>query len=205
MIDRFVTEDTDIVIEGFPRTANTFAVAAFIVAQQKPVRIAHHTHKAIQVIRAVQLGKPTIVVIRKPIDAVASLTIRQPAFSLSQGLRVYSRFYKAISPHRSGYIVAEFTEVTNDFGKVVERVNRQFGTVFQTYLHNEESLARTFELISEMHLDNTGESAINERAIARPSMDRNALKVSLRAEFEDEPLKSKLRIANDIYAEMVQK
>ena len=31
----------DIVIEGFPRSANSFAVHAFRVAQDRPVRIAH--------------------------------------------------------------------------------------------------------------------------------------------------------------------
>ncbi len=33
-----VTKDTEIVIEGYPRSANTFAVAAFLVAQGLPVK-----------------------------------------------------------------------------------------------------------------------------------------------------------------------
>ena len=35
-----VGEDTDIVIEGYPRSANTFAVAAFRLAQPATPRIA---------------------------------------------------------------------------------------------------------------------------------------------------------------------
>jgi len=39
-----VTKDTEIVIEGYPRSANTFAVVAFLLAQGHPVKIAHHLH-----------------------------------------------------------------------------------------------------------------------------------------------------------------
>lgn len=42
--DLVVARDTEIVIEGYPRSANTFAVAAFLLAQGRPVKIAHHLH-----------------------------------------------------------------------------------------------------------------------------------------------------------------
>jgi len=53
-----VKKDTEIVIEGYPRSANTFAVAAFLLAQGRAVKIAHHLHVPAQVIQAVRWGIP---------------------------------------------------------------------------------------------------------------------------------------------------
>jgi hypothetical protein len=65
---------TDIVIEGFPASANTFAVAAFRLAQEpRYMRIAHHTHVPAQVIEATRLGVPAILLIREPMQAVLSV------------------------------------------------------------------------------------------------------------------------------------
>ena len=44
---------TQMVIEGFPRSGNTFAVFAFRHAQRRDIRVAHHLHAPAQVIRAV--------------------------------------------------------------------------------------------------------------------------------------------------------
>lgn len=45
---------TDLLVESYPRSASSFAVAAFRVAQEpRSVRIAHHTHAAGHVIAAV--------------------------------------------------------------------------------------------------------------------------------------------------------
>ena len=56
-----VKKDTEIVIEGYPRSANTFAVAAFLLAQGRPVKIAHHLQVPAQVIQGVQWNITTIV------------------------------------------------------------------------------------------------------------------------------------------------
>ena len=55
---RVVTPDTQLVIEGFPRSANTFARVAFNAAQSGRVRIAHGLHVPAQVVRAAQCVYP---------------------------------------------------------------------------------------------------------------------------------------------------
>jgi hypothetical protein len=47
-----VDRTTQLVIEGFPRSGNTFAVVAFEQAQRQSVRIAHHLHAPAQVMLA---------------------------------------------------------------------------------------------------------------------------------------------------------
>ncbi len=47
--DRAITERTQLVIEGFPRSGNTFASKAFTLAQDRPVVVASHVHLPAQV------------------------------------------------------------------------------------------------------------------------------------------------------------
>src|SRR5262245_32533170 len=61
-----VFRDTEAIIEGFPRSANTFAATAFQLAQTKPVRVAHHLHVPSQIIAGARWGIPTIVLVRDP-------------------------------------------------------------------------------------------------------------------------------------------
>jgi hypothetical protein len=42
--NQVVDKETHLVIEGFPRSANTFAVAAFKYSQKGSIKIAHHLH-----------------------------------------------------------------------------------------------------------------------------------------------------------------
>src|SRR2546422_7828125 len=53
-----VGDRTEMMIEGYPRSGNTFAVAAFRLAQQRPVIVAHHLHSPAQVLEAVRRRIP---------------------------------------------------------------------------------------------------------------------------------------------------
>src|ERR671920_2182155 len=73
-LTRAVTPDTQLVIEGFPRSGNSFARRAFIMAQDEPQiknHIAHHLHVPAQVVQAARWQIPTLVLIRRPRDAVS--------------------------------------------------------------------------------------------------------------------------------------
>src|SRR5205814_3293356 len=62
-----IRDETEVVIEGFPRSGNTFAVAAFHYAQRpRDVKIAHHAHVPAQLLSAVRLGLPAVVLVRDP-------------------------------------------------------------------------------------------------------------------------------------------
>jgi len=61
-----VRPDTTIVIEGFPRSANSTTVDEFLSRQPEPVQVAHHGHHAAQILRAIARGVPAVVLIRSP-------------------------------------------------------------------------------------------------------------------------------------------
>src|SRR5579863_2068099 len=71
-MDRIVGPDTDLVVEAFGRTGTTFANFAFLSAQRRRVRTVHHTHAAAQVITAVKMKIPTLVIVRPPVESALS-------------------------------------------------------------------------------------------------------------------------------------
>jgi hypothetical protein len=122
--------DTQLLIEGYPRSANTFAVAAISGAQPRPIRIAHHLHAPGHAIAAVRRGLPALVLVRDPEEAVVELVLLKPALTLGQALRGYVRFYAPLLPHRHGFVVATTEEVLAAVAVAVRRLNARFGTSF---------------------------------------------------------------------------
>lgn len=197
--DLLVNAETQIVIEGFPRSGNTFAVFAFRHAQGRDVRIAHHLHAPAQVTRAVERGVPTVVLVRDPLEAVPSLMLRDPRFSMDLALRYYVSFYEAVAEHRDGYVLATFEDVTRDYGAVLERVNARFNTGFAPFEHTEDNVARVFSLIEESHRAKRRNKVVEEE-IAIPSAAKSAPKGELKGRLwspEFEPLTRRARAAYD--------
>ena len=129
-LSRTLTGSTQLVVEGFPRCGNTFAVAAIELAQPGPVVISSHVHVPAQVKLAVRRKLPTLVVIREPLDAVASLLVAAPHVRPESALLEFAHHYDELLEWRHGVVVATFEEVTSDMGRVIECINARFGTTF---------------------------------------------------------------------------
>ena len=183
-----LAEDTEIVIESFPRCASSFAVAAFRLAQEPHAsRIAHHTHTPAQVLAAVRRRVPTLVLIRAPEDAVLSHVIHSPSLTPAASLRGYVRFHEPLLPHRDRFVVATFDQVVNDFGAVIGRVNARFGTSFRPFEHRPEHLERIDREIDEDYRSRAGSAEELQRTVPLPSEGRAAIKERLRAEYAATP------------------
>ncbi len=194
-----VSPDTEIVIEGFPRSANTFAVAAFILAQGRPVKIARHLHAPAQVIAGVRMHIPTLVLLRHPKDAVLSLLVRAPHLSIEQALKDYIHFYTTLTPYLGHFVIGLFEQVTTDFGQVIAQINDHYGTNFRLFEHTEENLRRVFALVEQMDRENTGRPGVQETTVARPSPVRERQKQALARAFAAPGTKSLLAEAERIY------
>jgi hypothetical protein len=230
-----ITDETELVIDGFTRTASTFAVIAFQLAQPKPVRLAHHLHAPSQILDGIQRGKPVLLTIREPEASVLSCVVREPYVSLHQALTAYARFYERLAPWRSGYVLGEFEEVTANFGAVIERVNVQFGTTFAPFAPSPDNVAHCLRIIEERSRRPPWEPAIGlflsglataedmwaaaasqgsgsggtneipERRVARPSAGREALKEPLREIYRSAALSALRRRAERVYAELASR
>jgi hypothetical protein len=193
-----VEPDTRFVIEGFPRSGNTFATAAFEVATKprKP-KLGHHVHSPAHVLAAVRLDIPTLVVVRPPKDAIPSFAIQQPHISIRQALRAYVRFHRILLPHVDGFVVATFDQVTGDFGEVLVRVRSRFGTPW-TFEHTEENAREALRLIEEENRRRWQGARLQSMG-AFPSEARDRLKTAVTAAYRDERLAPLRARADDLY------
>ena len=179
---RVVTPGTQLVIEGFPRSANSFARVAFNRAQKGTVRIATGLHVPAQVIRASRWRIPTLVLIRRPKDAVLSFAIRDP-ISVGQALRYYLSFYETVEGYGDAYVLGPFEEVTVDFGRVIRRLNDRFDTSFSPFHHNERNVEAVLARVERNSKRKFGESHWENKA-SRPVAAREETKRELEHELE---------------------
>jgi hypothetical protein len=181
-----VDHDTDLVVEGYPRSANNFALAALQSAQPEPARIAHHTHAPATVVAGVRWGIPVLLLVRDPEDAVLEFVIRRPALSVAHSLRGYIRFYEPLLPYRYRIVVGSFDEVTTDFGAVIRRLNHRFGTEFSEFEHTPENVRTCFAAIERHYRTQYGDDRF-EQVVARPSGARDRIKAALRPSYQEVP------------------
>jgi hypothetical protein len=125
---RFVNDDTGIVIEGYPRCANSLLVDSFIISQDYRVRVASHSHHWAQVIEGLKKDLPVVVTIRKPVDAAASLLLRRSEISDNTALHVYEVFHRKILPHKDRILFVKFEDVIESPSRVIAIINERFGT-----------------------------------------------------------------------------
>ena len=218
--------ETELVIDGYTRSATTFAVYALQLSQAKPVRLAHHLHAPAQLIEAARRGVPALVLIREPQGAVLSQVVREPWVTVSGALIAYSRFYTCLAPYRDRFVVGEFEQVTNDFGAVVRQLNARFGTSFAEFAHTEArvrevldfsglrgTLSRTllgFEsgTVSRVEVGEAlaalrGAKSREDKEAWVPSASRDETKSALREQWTRPRLASLRQRAESVYANFV--
>jgi hypothetical protein len=140
--------ETELVIDGYTRSASTYAVYAFQLAQPRPVRVAHHLHAPAQLIGAARDGIPAMLLIRQPRQALLSQLVREPDVALPDALRGYIRFHACLLRYRNRFVVGDFDEVTTDFGSVIRRLNARFGTSFAEFEDTEDNVRDCLALVS---------------------------------------------------------
>lgn len=190
--------DTAIVIDGFLRSGNTFSVAAFMISNGTQAHIGRHLHGAPHILRAVRLNLPTVVLIRRPADAVSSYLVRRSTLTPDDALVEYLDFYRTAWQARDGFVVGLFDQVVNDFGSVIETVNRRYGTSFVPYESTKENEADAFALVEQMNrLECRG--AVVETHVGRPSAQRAQHKADIQAQLQRPRTVALLRQADDVY------
>lgn len=191
--------ETAIVIDGFLRSGNTFSVAAFTVANGSDLHVGRHLHGAQHIVRAVRLGLPTVVLIRRPHDAVLSYLVRRPTLTAGDGLLEYLDFYRTAWRVRDGFVVALFEDVVEDFGAVIGRVNKRFATTFRSYEATPDNQQAAFALVEEMNRRECRGEVV-ETHVGRPSPERERRKSDLEALMSHPRNAARLRSAEALYA-----
>jgi len=194
--DCYTTEKTDIVIDGFPRSANTYATYAFDVAQSKKIIIANHIHKKSQFLLAKKYGVPAILLIRKPLDCISSLLIRQPKYDPTTLFKSYYQFYDSLKGMDS-YVVGSFDDVLNHYDEVIKKVNQKFKKQFNLYYKTPENEEKVKQIVQ------TQDELINakdyEQRVAYPSAARKQAASNIKKLLSHKQYCSQLNDCNEMY------
>mgnify|MGYP005847309039 CR=1 FL=1 len=187
---------TRICIEGAPRSANSFAVRMFEVAND--VHIAHHTHSILNVWRALRYGVPVLILIRNPLDAIASSCVYhgRGAKGVDREVAAWILFYRYVGRVRERVVLADFETVVGDFNAVIEAVNRKFGTQFRLVEDVGAARQQVFEDIKKYS------AQIGERdgQVPMPTAEREQATATYRALLLRHP---RLAVARELYDRLV--
>jgi hypothetical protein len=188
--------DHELSISGFPRSGNTFALKAFLLANPG-VTVRSHRHNPTFTIQDVKQNKPEMMLIRNPVDAAISWAIytKEP---LVNTLAYYSDFHSVLRQYRDDLFLVSFDEVIEDFGKVTAAFNARWGSDYALFEHSAGNVARCMAEIEAEYLDKNGK--VIESKVPRPSTERRSQKeVLLRQLNRSSVAQKELQRANELY------
>jgi len=145
--DRIVQADSELCIEGFQRSGNSNFFILF-KHKNRQVKIAHHIHGSAHVKRAIENGVPTLVLIRQPGDALASLLSWDKKLKPKIAIKAYINFYQQLMDVKSKVLIADFEESTNNIAGIVNKLNERFHKDFVIPDYSETELKQIKENIS---------------------------------------------------------
>ena len=175
--------NTELLIEGFPRSGNSFAVAAFRRAQRRPVRIAHHLHAPGHAIAAVRANLPVLIMLRDPDEAVPEFAVSKPNIPVGEILRGYVRFYEPLVEYRTRFVVASFEKALSNFASVIRRINERFATDFEEFEATEDAVRAAHQDVEEDYRRRQGSApGILGTVRGAPENDRDRLVERARSE-----------------------
>ena len=199
---QIVSRDTKLLVEGFPRCANSFAVMA-IRSVNDPIRIATHLHSTAHILKGIKYNLPTLVVIRNPDAAIPSVLALGVQLGKAKHIlenesakiayvrywtAYFHRFYERLCPYRDKFILAEFNETIKDLNQFILAINKKYALNLVEFNHTKENVDAIFSA-TKVHLS--------------PSSEREELKEAFtRAYFDEENIKLRNQ-ANATYAKIL--
>jgi hypothetical protein len=151
---RFV-ENPDFVVDGYPRSANTFLVTALNMSWPGMV-VQSHSHDSKHLAAANGLV-PVVSVIRNPIDAIASYAVHLSSNELNgiNNLDLLISLYGDIAkktfdnPH---VFAIPFEEITTDVAGILDLLESKYELKNRVYVSPEEILSQTQDLSKQVNL-----------------------------------------------------
>lgn len=203
---RVLRRGDDAVIEGYPRSANTFANYAFVHAQGRPMKVGNHFHSPAQIHLAKMYRIPALVVVREPYSAALSMMVFMPGMSAANALTRYIAFHKSIIGISDAFVVAPFEEVTTNFGRSIERLNNHFGSSFIPFSGRPEEVEAVKARIESSRIRrkaHLSDLALSERRFTLPSQHKAEIRERLKAELDRATLAGSLDMARMLHSRMM--
>ena len=196
---RGLNRETELLIDAFPRSANSFATFAFIQCQTKPVRLSHHLHAPASMIYAARNAVPALTILREPFAACTSLLSYFPQLGVKQAFTDYVRYYDAVHKYVDGIVVVKFETVTRDMGTVIEAVNERFSTSFEVFAHNDENISKVQHQLNMRAAQRFGAKAHDHGRNSTPSAAAASNKQAIGEYLNSLSEQSILKRASELY------
>jgi len=190
---QFCTSSTDLCVEGFMSSANTFLFNA-LYCVRPDLDIARHKHVVANLKRASDHGVPTVILFRDPDDCIPSAASRfRP--SLAEAVQRYLYFYQyVVDEMKSDILLVSFEEVTQE----VEATIRRIGS-FAAFDVNEDRLEGVEERAKERIRRRTKQRENTTERISLPREERENRKNEIREELIQHPKYEEVR---DVYCQV---
>lgn len=193
-------EDYDILVEGFPRSGNTYSEMMMKLTQPNIGRLYSRGHHPILLHETIRAGKPAILVIRHPRAAVLSWALSWGAVKkaeVANVLDIYINYHRALLGIVPQIAVIEFDELTKDFKGCVRTIATFWERDMRTDFEEPNAEAEAFKLIDERIVQEDGR--MNEMRVNRPSQAREQAKPLIEAVFREPEIERLLAEAKALY------
>lgn len=195
-----VDSDSDIVLEGYPRSGNTYLVAMVQAMSTTPIRIARHRHEVGQILEAIRLKKPIVIVYRDPINSAASFVVREkvsPVFAL----RYYIDYYNEICSLSDFVLLINFNSLISDQVGTLNIISQSARSLKlkdnRYFLDSDVRL-----IVNKMELIDSGQSLARVTHLAVPDSGRDEIKRNVISIIEKN-CHHLLREANSTYSKLI--
>jgi hypothetical protein len=188
-----VRHNTKITIEGYPRSANTYAVYAFKQVNPMPWNeIGHHLHVQAQIIRSINYNIPVMLLIRHPMEAVRSLVVRHDFIPVDEALSDYCRFYTDLYAYRTGFVVADFDNVIDHYGNIILKLNEKFNSNFSLFPDDDKDVKAA--VMNEIDERNRAMDKGKMTHLYRPDKGKETLKNAVDIDENSEAYQAALNV-----------
>lgn len=173
------TLKTSLVVDGFPRSANSYCYYALMHALRSVGEVRGHTHGAGIYGYTRRKSIPAVALIRKPEDAVSSFLQYNPRLTPDSALRSYILFNETVLKFSSSIMVVSFETATQDFAAVLDSIASTFPSLASaqtTWTESDERTAR--EAVASSHFERHG-GKLSVSKIPLPQSTRGAMRDEL--------------------------
>ena len=125
-----LAKDTDLCLEGYPRSGNSWLHRYFLKANHS-AKTAHHVHLSSQIKSALNNYVPTLVLIRNPLDTIISNHIYNFCrTNLSLEIKNYICYYNYIDRIKDKILLVNFETAIYEPNYVIKCLNKKFNLSF---------------------------------------------------------------------------
>lgn len=199
--DDVIRTNCDIVIDGYPRSANTFT-AVYWKYTQPHLRLADHTHHPTCAISALQNDIPVLFLIRNPKDCVSSWVV-YTGLPFRTMLLHYIDYHRTLLPYLERLYIVPFDTAITRPKQVIADISARYKIHSNMDFDEKVILEKV-----EAHLaaaNNQNEGSFNHTQSHLPSERRELLKHATREKFAKLLESDDYKEAESLYHEFIKR